>query len=117
MHLWVLNPFKGATNNQVLEMGKHIGGVVYDIAAALVGAAAAKVLSVLKATKVGSKIASTLSKAKCKIKSATIGKITKKTYCFAAGTPVLLVDGMKPIEEVRRGGRVWSTNPAFAPDV
>ena len=111
MHLWVLNPFKGASNNDVTEMGKHIGGIVYDIAAAMVGAAAAKVLSVLKATKVGSKIASTLSKAKCKIKSATIGKITKKTYCFAAGTPVLLVDGMKPIEEVRKGDWVWSVAP------
>ena len=110
-NLKVLNPFKSASNNQVLEMGKRIGGVVFDIAAALVGAAAAKVLSVLKATKVGSKIASTLSKAKCKIKTKTIGKITKKTYCFAAGTPVLLVDGMKPIEEMRKGDWVWSTDP------
>ena len=112
MHLWVLNPFKGASNKDVTEMGKHIGGIVYDIAAAMVGAAAAKVLSVLKTTKIGSKIASTLSKAKCKIKTKTIGKITGKTYCFTAGTPVLLADGMKPIEEVRKGDWVWSTNPA-----
>ena len=69
MHLWVLNPFKGASNKDVTEMGKHIGGIVYDIAAAMVGAAAAKVLSVLKTTKIGSKIASTLSKAKIKVAS------------------------------------------------
>ena len=92
-------------------MGKHIGGIVYDIAAAMVGAAAAKVLSVLKTTKIGSKIASTLSKAKCKIKTKTIGKITGKTYCFTAGTPVLLPDGMKPIEEIRKGDWVWSVAP------
>ena len=69
MHLWVLNPFKGASNNDVTEMGKHIGGIVYDIAAAMVGAAAAKVLSILKTTKIGAKIASTLSKAKIKVAS------------------------------------------------
>ena len=69
MHLWVLNPFKSASNNDVTEMGKHIGGIVYDIASVLIGAAAAKVLSVLKTTKIGSKIASTLSKAKIKVAS------------------------------------------------
>ena len=44
-------------------------------------------------------------------KPKTIGKITGKTYCFTAGTPVLLPDGMKPIEEIRKGDWVWSVAP------
>mgnify|MGYP002578630715 FL=1 len=69
MHLLVLSPFRKASNDEVTKMGEHIGGIVYDIAAAMVGAAAAKVLSVLKTTKIGAKIASTLSKAKIKVAS------------------------------------------------
>ena len=117
-HMQVLNPFKRASNKDVTAMGKHIGGIVYDIASVLIGVAAAKVLSILKTTRIGAKIASTLSKVKGKISSSLSKakckiqtKITHTMRCFTAGTPVLLPDGMKPIEEIRKGDWVWSVAP------
>jgi len=58
----VLNPFEKVSNAAVEEYGKHVGAIVKDIALALIGVGAAKVIKVLSKTKIGAKFAKTLEK-------------------------------------------------------
>jgi hypothetical protein len=38
-------------------------------------------------------------------------KVTKKPGCFLAGTGVLTESGLKPIEEIKSGEKVWAVDP------
>lgn len=52
----MFNPFKRNTNDEAYQMGKHLSGIVTDIAIIATGAGAAKLVKVLSKTKVEKKL-------------------------------------------------------------
>jgi hypothetical protein len=59
-NLSVFNPLQQNTDQEVYDMGKHVSGVVTDVALAATGVGAAKLFSVLSKTKSGAKVVKAL---------------------------------------------------------
>lgn len=84
-NLWIFNPFKKASNDQVFTVGKSLAGIIVDIASIFVGGGAA--IKLLSKTKFGQKIAKNISKINkiigsniSKISNKIIGKLTVKRF-------------------------------------
>jgi RHS repeat-associated protein len=87
-----------------------LGAVAGGVTAGL-GSLAGKALSSL-----GSKVASSLGRAASEEaggSSSTIGRVAKNLCnCFPAGAKVATADGLKPIQKIRVGDRVWARDLA-----
>jgi hypothetical protein len=80
---------------------------VVKLAISLLGTAAAAV-----AKKVGNLLFKTGSTVWSKIIQFTKDKCLICLFCFPAGTPVQSERGPKPIQDVRKGERIWARDPA-----